>query len=317
MKLIGKGDLASLLFIPLTGSLTALGSGATKDALVRSIAAADFRFSTRKRVKSEARLRRALAGSLAEGDIPVILKESFYEFWREPFSWRLCRDERAGLGDMEVSGLDRLRSALAAGTGAILWESSAFGRRALSKHILHAHGVFVCQLHAEHHLGGLLTGTWLRDRIVRPFFDRCERASVAEVLYVPSANSLAFGRGLLRRLRSNAVICVAGDGRDGQRLLPISFLGDTAPFATGMISLAKESGATIFPVFCVAAKDGKTRVVIEEGIHVSRDADRNRSVEDCVTRFARLLETHIRNHPGLVRNWSELGAPPPAKPAGC
>jgi lauroyl/myristoyl acyltransferase len=63
-----------------------------------------------------------------------------------------------------------------------------------------------------------------------------------------------------------------------------------------MVSLAKISGATILPMFCLLQPDGSTTIVFEEPIPV--DAG--------VAQYADMLEIYIRRYPEQYRNWHLL-----------
>jgi len=234
-----------------------------------------------------------------------IVRAAFREVWREMLSW----SEPPPRDGVAIVGLEHLRRAHDAGRGAILWESAGFGRRFLAKQALHAVGVAVHQIHGPNNLGGLLADgrTRVRDALVRRFFDRRERRFVADVIDLPDSDSLAFTRDLLRRLARNAVLCISGDGRGGQRLVPLRFLGRTTLFAPGMVSLARLSGAPLLPAFCLPGNGGGHRLVIEPPIRIERQAEREEQVRDALEQYAALLEARIRRHPELYRNWHLLG----------
>jgi len=207
-------------------------------------------------------------------------------------------------------GLEHLRGALDAGRGAILWESAGFGRRLQCKRALNAAGIAVHQIHGPNHLGGLLDEDRFRTRtraLVRRFFDGRERRFVADIVDLPASDSLAFTRDLLARLARNAVLCSTGDGRVGQRLVPLPFLGRTTLFASGMVNLAKLAGAPLLPVFCVFGNDGRLRVVVEAPLRIDRGPDREQELRSVLQQYASLLEAYIRRWPELYRNWHLLG----------
>jgi len=111
-------------------------------------------------------------------------------------------------------------------------------------------------------------------------------------------------------LRQNAIICITGDGKIGQKLIPLKFLGQTEFFSTGMISLSKISGAPILPMFCTVEKNDKTDLVIEHPIKVEENGDREHGVEISVAKYAALLEAYIRQYPEQYRNWHIVGELP-------
>jgi lauroyl/myristoyl acyltransferase len=255
-------------------------------------------------------LSEAFDGKLSKHQRREILQGAFYEFWRETFSRRPTRQERAVLKRTEIQGLEHLQRALRNGRGVILWESNALGRRTLSKQILHENGFLIHQVYAEIHLKGFLTTdpdrhhSWVRNHMIKPEMERCEKPFLAEIIYLPRSDSLAFTRILLDRLKQNAILCIPGDGRSGRKLLPIRFLGRTKLFSAGMVSLAKISGASILPLFCIQEKNGKINLVIEPPILIETEVGREQVLEKGVIQYASLLESYIRKYPEQYRNWS-------------
>jgi lauroyl/myristoyl acyltransferase len=149
--------------------------------------------------------------------------------------------------------------------------------------------------------------TWVQRHIIQRFFDNCERQFVTDIIYMPGSGSLAFTRVFLDRLKQNAILCSTGDGKFGQRLIPLQFLGHIDLFPTGMVSLAKMSGAPILPMFCIRERGGETRLIIEPPIRVETDVDRERGLKDSLTQYVHLLESHIRRHPEKYRDWHFVG----------
>ena len=143
--------------------------------------------------------------------------------------------------------------------------------------------------------------------VIQRFFDNSERQYMADVIYMPGSGSLAFTRLFLRRLKENAILCSTGDGKFGRRLIPLEFLGHIDPFPTGMVSLAKMSGAPILSMFCIRERGGQTRLIIEPPIRIDTGVDRDRGLREGLAQYARLLESYIRKHPEKYRNWHFVG----------
>jgi len=166
------------------------------------------------------------------------------------------------------------------------------------------------QVYAEVHLRGFLTtdpdrsNSWVRDHMIKTEMERSEKPFLAEIIYLPSSDSLVFTRILLDRLKQNAILCIPGDGWSGKKLLPMRFLGHTKLFSTGMVSLAKISGASILPIFCIQEKNGKTSLIIEPPILIEIEVGREQVLEKGVLQYVRLLESYIRKYPEQYRNWS-------------
>jgi KDO2-lipid IV(A) lauroyltransferase len=270
-----------------------------------------YRLSARKRRLSEEALARAMPAALSASERRAVVEGSFQGFWREAFSLVLSDADRRALAAVEVRGMEHLRAAAARGRGVILWESSHFGNRLLAKQILQDHGVAVHQVHADNHLGGFRIardgGSLVRQRILRPFVEREECRSVAGIIHIPDSDSLAFTRALRRRLRDGAVVCTSSDGPLGQRFVVVPFLGDEQPFATGVVSLARASGAALLPLFCFDDPPGRPCLVVEPAVTIEPGEDRERLVQDALRRYASLLERYIRRYPAQYRHWHGLG----------
>lgn len=204
---------------------------------------------------------------------------------------------------IRVHGLERLQQALANGHGALVLESSFFGRRHLAKIVLHAHGMDIVQVHASDHLAGFWSrrATRVRLDVIRPFLEGCERRFVQEILHVSRADpSLAFTRRLMSVLQDNRVLCLSGEGRIGQKTVRLPFLGEERHFVTGAMSLAKHAGAPLLPLFCWRDDDGQVRLVIEAPIDVERGA---LSAEAGAAAYVRLLESYVRRYPSEYYGW--------------
>jgi lauroyl/myristoyl acyltransferase len=233
-----------------------------------------------------------------------------HAFWEEPLSVLPSAREMGLLMDIRVQGIDHLTEALNQGKGAILWES-ALGLRSLAKQALHDRGFRLIQVHALHHIGGFIGSeehvSWVRGRVIEPFFERSERHYIDEFIYLPESGQLAFSRTLLSRLQQNGIVCITGDAPEGHGLIPVPFLGQVELFATGMVSLARMCGAAILPLFCVRSRSGQVRLVIEPPVRVQRQGDRDSCLQAAIVDYARLLESYVREHPEQYRRWHYVG----------
>jgi hypothetical protein len=214
----------------------------------------------------------------------------------------------AALERAELKGVEHLQNALERKNGVILWESICFGRRFTAKQILHKQGFAVCQVHNEDHmeamLGGIRPPTWVSQSVIKRFVEDCEQKYLRGIIYLPSSDSLVFTRDLLKRLKKNAIVCIAGDGKRGQKLVPVTFAGRKDCFASGMVSLARISGAPILPMFCIYSdSDEKAQVIIEAPLSIESGFDRNRILQDSINRYIKLLESYMVLYPHHYRNW--------------
>ena len=279
-----------------------------KSFMVRCIVFTTYRVLRDKRQLSEKHLSEVFDEKFSKDQMKRIIKRSFYEFWYDTFSLLPSSLKKVELRQTHLHGVEHLQMALKNGKGVIVWESSTFGRRILAKQILHENGFAVHQVHAENHLlGGFTAGggyaTWMQNHKIKPFFEKCENQFVSEIIYLPNSESLVFTRILLGRLKQNGILCIAGGGRFGQKLIPIRFLGRTDILSTGIVSLAKISGAPILPMFCIQEENGKTTLIIEPHLLTQSDVDRERGLERIVAQYVSLLESYIRRYPEQYQNW--------------
>ncbi len=278
--------------------------------LVTAIANAAYLLSKRKRRTIERALQRAFDGRLTAQQVARITKQVYWEFWDEVFSLAYDGSFLPPI-ERRIAGAEHLDRALAQGHGAILWESSSYGKRMIAKHILHANGFRVCQVHARTHLGGLGVGnrgaSRLVERLILPYVDGCERRVVREILYLDQDLSLSSSRQLYRWLEQNAIVCVAIEGRIKRKHVMLPFLGTLRPFATGLVSLARLSRAPLLPLYCTATTDGRLAVEIGAPVALPGDAaGRDEVILGVLTAQVAALEARIRKNPEWYWGWNLL-----------
>lgn len=280
-----------------------------KEGLVRSVAWLAYNLSTSKRRHSEKNLAAAFDGKMNESRVRRVVRRAFYEFWDDTFSLLPPRGGRAAHETANLCGLEHLRAALKKGRGVVLWESRHFGKRTVAKRILHEEGFAIHQVHGWNHLGGLLgdSPSWVQRNLIDRVFEGWEKRFVKEIIHLPESNSLAFTRALLERLQRNAVVCIPADGGSGQKFIPVHFLGRAGAFPTGMVSLARISGAAILPLFCFRESTATIKVVIEAPLAIESNADKERGLENSIAGYVGLLEGYARRYPEQYRNWHLLG----------
>ena len=288
--------------------VTWLRSITVKKWVVDRVASIAYRWSARKRRLTERAVSQAMASADLIADHEGVVRGAFREFWRETFSLVLMPAERRALRLVAADGLEHLREAVAGGRGVILSESSNFGRRLIAKQILQDHGFSIHQVHAQLHVGGFAAGG-VRSRarsILKVALTRLERETVAGIIDIPDSHSLAYAREIVRLLAVGGIVCIAGDGRFGQRLLSVPFLGGVQPFATGVINLARVTGAALLPMFCVEEPDESVRFIIEPPVSVGSRRDKQDVIADAINQYAALLDSYIRRYPTQYRGWHLL-----------
>jgi len=221
---------------------------------------------------------------------------------------------------MPLRGEAHLREALSRGKGVILLESNNFGSRIMARRIVSAHGYPLHQVHMVIHLGsGFVVRpadrNWASAMLGR-YFDKCEKEFLEEIIYLPPTDSMAFTRTMLDRLQRNAIICLAGDGRYGQRLVEVPFLGVPKTFSTGMMSLARSSGAAVLPLFCPAKGYSGFEAIIEAPIDVEASPGRDASVKAAVAQFSDVLGRYASKYKDQYSGWGELTKPSQTPPDG-
>jgi lauroyl/myristoyl acyltransferase len=305
---VAAKDLYVLTVMALMWGVAVAGSARLRDVTARFVANAAFMMSHRKRRGSMAMLERVFGSRMSPRRRRIIVRRAFEEFWLDAFSLpRLRGTPQPAPGAIE--GVDHLSRTLDEGHGAILWVSNNFGGMTTLKRTLHDHGFPVHKVHAVNHLGGFRDfgdpDSRVQRRWITPFFDAQERALVAGIVSI-TPQSLAFVRQLSARLAANGIVCMAGDVATGHRQLPMTFLGIPKRFPTGAVTLAKTTGASILPTFCLRGRHRASRVVIEPPIHVRRDLESEAEVEDVLLRCVRRLEHYARRYPSLYLNWHAI-----------
>ena len=312
MRLIRPLDSYLLLVATLIALTRRLNSPRLRRSLSHTLGWSAFHLSREKRAGQLDGLKRYF-GDRVPRPLREIAAESFRSFWADVFSLAILPGEWEALRRIPVVGEERLAGALKAGKGAILWESNAFGMRNLAKQVLFLRGFRFTQVHVAHHLAGIsndgLCRSWIRKKVVQPFFESCEKRYIEDFVYLPAdAASLAFGRRLQAVLEGNRILCSAWDGAIGVKKLPVPLMGSTRELPTGMVSLARAAEAPLLPLFCVPAPESGFQVVIERPVRMSRTGDRDRDLRNALRDFAHLAESQVVRHPGQYRLWRAAGS---------
>lgn len=295
-KYIAPNDLEYLLIVFLIRFAPRFSHALFADVLGRLA----YRLSRPKRRAMERNITCAFGKAGGAARTAEITRGSFHAFWQAMFAWSLPPLEVTA-PRIRVDGIEHLNAGLARGKGVILWESSGFGERILAKRILHARGFAMHQIHGSRNLGGFGVDnhpvTRARER-VKCFFDARELRFLAKATYLPEDESLAYTRALLASLRANLILCATGDGREGYKHVRARFLGQSVPFATGMVSPARLADATLLPMFCWREEDGTVHLRLDPSPEYSQALDR----------YIIVLEQEIRQRPHQYRNWHLVNA---------
>ena len=105
-------------------------------------------------------------------------------------------------------------------------------------------------------------------------------------------------RASLHALKTGEVLGVMGD-RDIQGTgICTELFGRCVKLPRGPWELARRTNALVFPVFATRIKNDRFRLHLAEPFRVERTEDDEADIRLAVTRFAHLLEEHLRADPG-------------------
>lgn len=202
--------------------------------------------------------------------------------------------------DVTITGEDHLRAALARGQGALLLDGF-LGRRVLAREALRQAGFALGQIHVQDHGGD---HTWLGQRGLRRLHRRLSRRAGLEIVEV-APGSLAYLRGLVARLQRNALFVTSGLGTAGDKFVAVDALGTTLAIPTGMMSLARTTGAALLPLIAYEDDAGRDHVVIEPPLPPPEPGDAG--LVAAARAYAAVLDRWVRRHP---EQWFWWYAPP-------
>lgn len=310
MRLIQRRDLYMVAVIGVIEGVRLGSPRLLRPGAARALGGLAYRVSRQKRRRIERQLTYTFGESLGASRQRTIVQQSFVEFWDEMLCWSETALPRSVDAQAQLCGVEHLQAALARGRGAILWESNGFGKRLLSKQILHAHGFDLVQVHALGHVGGIgadpAKASRLQRHFVNPYFDTRLRRFVRHIIYLPGAETLTFTRELLQCLHQNQIICIPIEGHLGQKKITLPFLGQVRGFATGTVNLARMSGAPLLPLFCLPLPEGGYLLEIGKAIQIGDESPREEHLRAALVQMVNELDARVRAHPEWYRHWNFL-----------
>jgi lauroyl/myristoyl acyltransferase len=315
--LVTRNDCRHLLQIAVARLCPAAFVSSTGDGrLARLLGDFNYYRARARRSDTAERIAAALGGEATRTEVDRLTRESFRNGWvtaevfaAQSFAGSAAR-RKAICAGLRIEGLHHLHEALARGRGALLLESW-FGHRVLAKLALVEQGFRLTQVHGPTHPG---PGSLLSRRVIRPMHLRAS-ARLFEEIVVIQPDSVAYLRHLASLLGRNALVCIPSLGLLGQKFAPVDFLGDRRYFASGIVSLARATGAALIPIFCFRAGDGVWRLALEAPIAVPSGATGDASLVEVATTYVRLLESYVRRHPDQWLSWFPGRTEPTLTPA--
>jgi lauroyl/myristoyl acyltransferase len=217
--------------------------------------------------------------------------------------WRMAGSprRRATLArDVAITGEEHLRAAVACGRGGLVLDAF-LGRRVLAREALRQAGFALGQIHVQDHGGD---HTWLGQRGLRRLHRRLSRRAGVDVVEIVPG-SLSYLRGLVARLQRNAFFVTSGLGTAGDKFVAVEALGTTLAIPTGMLSLARTTGAALLPLVAYEDDAGRDHVVIESPLPPPEPGDAG--LVAAARAYAAVLDRWVRRHPA---QWFWWYAPP-------
>ncbi len=238
---------------------------------------------------SDAGRRRAVRANLTRiaPELSASARERLARLMFATFSESVVDAWRAAdASGVTIEGGERLRAALDAGHGVLLW-SAHLGNWELAAAALAQGGFDVAALARAHDDPG-----------VESFFDaRRRKAGVRVVARCPGA------REARRVLRGRGLLALLGDRRFGAGGRAVPFFGRPARLPAAPLALARRTGAALVPGFVVRTAPGRYLVHVEPAL-----TSPDRALES----LALTLERYVRAHPEqwfvFERMWDDVPA---------
>jgi hypothetical protein len=224
------------------------------------------------------RLSLTVAGTGREREVKKLARrELIMQAMRTEISWRPWSNER-----YPVIGIEQLDAAVAAGRPIII-ANTHVGVGVTTALEAHGHGGFAA-----------VTGDWLapRDGILPPGYLGYvahairERIRDDDTIVIPIGGAYPVLRDMLeRRIKCLLMVDLAGD-------VPSRMAGKNAYLRTGLVRLAKETGALIVPMVSLFERSGARARVLEP-----LDAATDVSERELLDRLASMYGDVIAEHP--------------------
>ncbi len=201
-----------------------------------------------------------------------------------------------------VEGKAHLDSALAAGRGAILWDSHFYFASLITKMGLYRNGYRLHHMSRREHG---FSPTHFGIRVLNPVRTSIEARYLADRVVMPEDNPGAVLDHLARRLADNEVVSVTVRG-DSNRPVEAPFLDGVMRIAPGAAVLCWNSQSALLPVFTKRVDDFRYRVRISPPIDVLTNATRRDAAVSTAQEYARRLEAEVIEHPGQWIDWINI-----------
>ncbi len=129
----------------------------------------------------------------------------------------------------------------------------------------------------------------------------CRLRSATGVRVLPSGPEAV--PAILRLLRRNGVLLVAGDRDVTGHSRLVHFFDAPAPLPIGPVVLAQRTGATLLPAFTLRLTPRRSLVIVDPPLQLAHTGDPEQDLRENLKQVARCLERMIRTDPG---QWAVL-----------
>ena len=276
------GPLKNIIpFIPLRLSYLLIGYGA----------GIYYRFISDKRNLIKEELSKRL-NYLSASDIDIISKNSFCNFVKSKMDVLLFPflDKKKIERIVSVKGLKNLDDALSKGRGAILL-TAHFGSYKFIIASIGYRGYKVNQIGIRPIRQRYVAEDDALHKSLKRIFNmemRYENHLPAKFIYYDDRPM----RIAFRRLASNEVLIIAGDGRYGSTFIQTEFLNAIANFSTGPMKLARMTNAEVLPVFIIRQKDNLHQLIIEKPLDLERSDNRENDTLKSIKKWVKIIAEH-------------------------
>lgn len=101
----------------------------------------------------------------------------------------------------------------------------------------------------------------------------------------------------LQQLRQGGIICLLLDQNPPYADIMVDFFGYPVPSYKGPVVLSVRTGASILPMFIVADKDWRHKLIVEKPLTLKITEDKERDVVHNLTRLMKICEGYIKRYP--------------------
>jgi KDO2-lipid IV(A) lauroyltransferase len=106
------------------------------------------------------------------------------------------------------------------------------------------------------------------------------------------------GRTVLRALRQNHIVLLAGDRAIGENAQIVQFFGQPTPIPNGPATLALRTGAPLLTAYTQRMKDNRSYVRFDPPLLFERSASLQNDICDATQKIAYIMQAYIRRDPG-------------------